>query len=218
MSIRELTATGLHAWLLARIQALSGISNESRVFDLGCKTGAWLQRLHDAGFRRLTGFDRRDDYFGASNVATFIKGDIAQSERLKLGSFDLITALDVFEYMPNPQTIFAFATTHLSAGGYLIIATPNVYSLRVRTRFFLTGKLTGFEDTDEPERIHPLELHVVERQIPENGLGLDRVLTYPEHGGDGTLWYERIAESALSLVLPNDLPGDSLCLFVRKQQ
>ena len=217
MILRELTATGLHAWLLPRVQALSNISTDSRVLDLGCGTGAWLQRLHGAGFNCLTGIDLRRDYFGASDAATFIQGDIAQGNHAELGSFDLITAIEVFEHMANPQAIFAFASKHLGAGGWLVVTTPNIYSARVRLRFLLSGKLTWFEHNAEPEHIHPLVLDAVKRQIlPGYSLGVDRVLTYPEHGSDGTRWFLRLAERALSLVVPNDLPGDSLCLFLRK--
>ena len=217
--LHEMTATGLHAWLLPLVQALPGISNDSRVLDLGCGTGAWLARLHGAGFRCLTGIDRRSDYFGASEVATFIQGDIAQSDRVELESFDLITSLEVFEHMANPEAIFAFAHQNLVAGGQLIVTTPNIYSVRVRMRFLLSGKLTWFEHNAEPEHVHPLVLDAVKRQIlPEYGLGIDRVLTYPEHGSDGTRWFPRIVERALSLALPNDLPGDTLCLFLRKHQ
>ncbi len=217
MILREFTATGLHAWLLPRVQALPGISNDSRVLDLGCGTGAWLGRLHGAGFRRLSGIDRRGDYFGASDLATFIQGDIAQGEQVELGAFDLITALEVFEHMANPEAVFAFASQHLGAGGWLVVTTPNIYSVRVRMRFLLSGKLTWFEHNAEPEHIHPLVLDSVKRQmLPEYSFAIERVLTYPERGSDGSRWFARLAERALSLFLPNDLPGDSLCLFLRK--
>ena len=217
MTLQEFTATGLHAWLLPRVQALPRISNDSRLLDLGCGTGAWLARLHRAGFKRLTGIDRRGDYFGAADVATFIQGDVTQGERVELGTFDLITALEVFEHMANPEAIFAFAAQHLEAGGRLIVTTPNIYSIRVRVRFLLSGKLTWFEHNAEPEHIHPLILDSVKRQIlPEFNFAIDRILTYPEYGSDGSRWFARLADKALSLILPNDLPGDSLCLFLTK--
>ncbi len=218
MTLQEFTATGLHAWLLPRVQALPRISNDSRLLDLGCGTGAWLARLHRAGFKRLTGIDRRSDYFGAADVATFIQGDVTQGERVELGTFDLITALEVFEHMANPEAIFAFAAQHLEAGGRLIVTTPNIYSIRVRLRFLLSGKLTWFEHNAEPEHIHPLILDSVKRQIlPVYNFAIDRILTYPEYGSDGSRWFARLADKALSLILPNDLPGDSLCLFLTKQ-
>ena len=217
MVLGEFTVTGLHAWLLTRVKALPEILNDSRVLDLGCGTGAWLARLKGAGFKDLTGIDRRSDYFGASDVAIFMQGDIAQTERVELGTFDLITALEVFEHMAKPEAIFRFASQHLGAGGWLIVTTPNIYSVRVRLRFLLSGKLTWFEHNAEPEHIHPLVFDAVKRQIlPEHGFAIDRILTYPEHGSDGSRWFARLAERTLSLILPNDLRGDTLCLFLRK--
>jgi SAM-dependent methyltransferase len=215
--LQEFTATGLHAWLLPRVQALPGIYDGSRILDLGCGTGAWLMRLQGTGFRRLTGIDRRSDYFGASEFATFIQADIAQGDRVELGTFEIITALEVFEHMANPEAIFGFASQHLVSGGWLVVTTPNIYSIRVRLRFLLSGKLTWFEHNAEPEHIHPLVLDSVKRQIlPKYGFAIDQVLTYPERGSDGTRWFARLAARALSLGLPNDLPGDSLCLFLQK--
>jgi 2-polyprenyl-3-methyl-5-hydroxy-6-metoxy-1,4-benzoquinol methylase len=77
--LREMTATGLHAWLLPRVQALPGISNDSRVLDLGCGTGAWLQRLHDSGIKDLTGIDCKRERFAAQ--ARFVCANFDQAER-----------------------------------------------------------------------------------------------------------------------------------------
>ena len=218
MNLPEFAATGLHAWLLPRVRALPGLSTSSRVLDLGCGPGAWLARLHGAGFRRLTGIDCTREYFAAADYSTFIQGDIEQSARVELGNFDLITAIEVFEHLAKPESLFAFASQHLEPGGHLVVTTPNIYSLRVRMRFLLSGELTWFERVANPEHVHPLIIEAVKRRIlPKYDLVLDKMLTYPEHGSDGTRWFARLAERALSLTLPNDLPGDSLCLFLRKQ-
>ena len=218
MNLPEFAATGLRAWLLPRVQALPGLSTNSFVLDLGCGPGAWLARLHAVGFRRLTGIDCTREYFAADDYATFIHGDIEHSARAELGNFDLITAIEVFEHMAKPESVFAFASRQLGPGGYLIVTTPNIYSLRVRMRFLLSEKLTWFEQVSNPEHVHPLVIEAVKRQIlPKYDLALEKLLTYPEHGSDGTRWFARLAERALSMALPNDLPGDSLCLFLRKR-
>jgi 2-polyprenyl-3-methyl-5-hydroxy-6-metoxy-1,4-benzoquinol methylase len=199
------------------VRALSGISTGSRVLDIGCGAGAWLSRLQAAGFGYLTGIDQRADRFGASDVARFIRSDISNAGRIELGSFDLITAIEVYEHMATPEAIFSFATQHLEVGGWLIVTTPNIYSIRARLRFLLSSKLTWFEQNAEPEHIHPLIVDSVKRLIlPKHDFTLDKALTYPEYGSDGTRWFARLAERTLSMLLPNDLPGDSLCLFLRK--
>ena len=207
----ECAATGLHAWLMPQVAALPGISTGSRVLDLGCGTGAWLQRLRDWGFSYLTGIDRNGSDF--SSDASFILGDLNQPIRTELGTFDLVTAIEVIEHLANPEALIALAATHLAANGWLVITTPNIYSLRWRTRFLLTGTLHGFDVGNDPTHIHPLILKPMRSVISKYDLTLAKMLTYDD---DSSRWFARLAERALSLLLPNDLPGNNLCLFLRK--
>ena len=217
MSLQELTATGLHAWLLPRVRSLPGISNESRVLDLGCGSGAWLERLSNSGFKDLTGVDRKPDAFAAE--ARFISADLDQAANVELGSYDLVTAIEIIEHVANPEALIALAAAHLEPNGWLVVTTPNIYSLRLRTRFFLTGKQHGFDINYDPEHIHPMMLYAAQRVIfPRHNLEVARLLSYPENGSNGSRWFARLAERGLSLILPNDLPGDTLCLFLRKRQ
>jgi SAM-dependent methyltransferase len=217
MILQELTATGLHAWLLPRVQSLPGISNESRVLDLGCGSGAWLERLSNSGFKDLTGVDRKPDAFAAE--ARFISADLDQAADVELGSYDLVTAIEIIEHVANHEALIALAAAHLEPNGWLVVTTPNIYSLRLRTRFFLTGKQHGFDINYDPEHIHPMMLYAAQRVIfPRHNLEVARLLSYPENGSNGSRWFARLAERGLSLILPNDLPGDTLCLFLRKRQ
>ena len=62
-------------------------------------------------------------------------------------------------------------------------------------------------------------LYAAQRLIlPRHNLEIARLLTYPEKGGVSSRWFARLAERALSVILPNQLPGDTLCLFLRKHQ
>jgi 2-polyprenyl-3-methyl-5-hydroxy-6-metoxy-1,4-benzoquinol methylase len=217
MILRELAATGLHAWLLARVQALPNISTESRVLDLGCGTGAWLQRLSDSGFKDLTGIDQKSDDFAAK--ARFVCANLDRTDQVELGSYDLVTAIEIIEHVANPEALIALAAAHLEPDGWLVVTTPNIYSIRWRTRFFLTGKQQGFDINYDPEHIHPMMLYAAQRVIfRRHNLEVARLLTYPENGGNGSRWFARLAERGLSLILPNDLPGDTLCLFLRKRR
>lgn len=212
----ERTVRGLHAWLLPQIESLAGISVDSRVLDCGCGTGAWLQRLRAAGFQHLTGIDRRNDLAGASDIQ-FIQGDFDHLAAAELPAFDLVTAIEIIEHVANPEALIEVATRHLSPNGWLVITTPNIYSLRARVRFLLTSKLFSFEQNYDPEHIHPMVLDAFKRVILRKyPLTLERVLTYPPHGSDGSRWFARAAERALSLAFSNDLAGDILCLMLRK--
>jgi hypothetical protein len=87
-----------------------------------------------------------------------------------------------------------------------VVTTPNVYSLRWRTRFFLTGKQNGFDVDYDPEHIHPMMLYAAKRVIfPRYQLEIDRLVTYPEYS-EFSRWFARLAATVLSWILPNDLP------------
>jgi 2-polyprenyl-6-hydroxyphenyl methylase/3-demethylubiquinone-9 3-methyltransferase len=195
------------------------------VLDLGCGTGAWLKRLRESGFGYLTGIDRRHDRFVAD--ARFICADFDQSPsddsraaRMplrnadELGTYDLITAIEIIEHVSSPASFIAFAAAHLAPNGWLVITTPNIHALRLRVRFLFTGKLHGFDVNADPEHVHPWLIgDAHSAMLARNGLELYQMLTYDS---GGSRWFARFAERALSLVFPNDLPGDSLCLLLRK--
>lgn len=215
--LQELTTTGLHSWLLPRVLGLQGISAHSRILDLGCGSGAWLTRLNQSGFRNLTGIDRQDKCFEKRDIATFLALDLDHLGVTALGTFDLVTAIEIVEHVANPEALIALAATNLARGGWLVITTPNVYALRWRARFLATAKLDNFDVPINPEHIHPWLVHANSRVIlPRYGFEVVELVSYPETGGVATRWFGRIIEKALSLVFPNELPGDTLCLFLKK--
>src|SRR5260370_24672833 len=92
-----------------------------------------------------------------------------------------------------------------------MVTTPNIYSVRARTRFLLTGKLTFFDTNAAPDHIHPLALDAFVRHVlPRYPLILERVWSYPENGSNGSRGFARFAARALATVLPDPLPGDTV--------
>ena len=145
---------------------------------------------------------------------TRLCGDFDQSAQAELGTYDLITAIEIIEHVANPEALVALAAEHLAPNGWFVITTPNIYSLRLRMRFLLTGRLHSFDTNGDPTHAHPLILQPTQTILLRHGLELAQTLTYD---GNGSRWFARLAERALSLALPNDLPGDNLSLFLRKR-
>jgi len=52
--LSERTISGLHE---ALIQVLPNIDCDTQILDIGCGTGAWLERLSNQGFKELYGID-----------------------------------------------------------------------------------------------------------------------------------------------------------------
>jgi len=198
------------------------IDKATPVLDLGCGTGAWLERLSREGFTNLCGID--NESFVAlpkSNHFRCFHADL--DHNLDLGSagtsFGLVTAIEVLEHLHNPGWLFEQVAGHLAENGYFLITTPNLHSLRARIRFAFTGKLAGFDFTNvaaDQTHVYPVLLTCLERILSRYGLRVAERWTYPANRGMGSRRWARVAEMISSMVLSNEYPGDSLCVLIRK--
>lgn len=212
--LHERTIAGLHS---ALIKHLPEISHAAPVLDVGCGTGAWLERLATAGFRRLHGIDQDPEQFQTPD-ATCSKINL-DLEEIDLGAqkYGLISAIELVEHLENPGRLFKLVSTYLDDGGYFLLTTPNIHSLRCRLKFFLTAKLASFDEKGDPTHIYPVLLTSLQRLLPRYSLEIIRVWSYPEKG---SLIYQRplkMMSAGLGLFLPNQVPGDTLCLLIKKQ-
>jgi len=214
MTLHERALSGLHSALISRI---AHVSRDARVLDTGCGTGAWLERLAEAGFRHLHGIDRDLSEFGCGR-ATASHGNLDDVDLgLEARKFDLITAIEVLEHLENPGRLFAHLQRHLAENGTVLLTTPNVQSLQCRLRFALTGKLQQFDEKADPTHLLPWPMISLERMFKRYGFQADAIWTFPERCGS-TCSRPAIRRLArlLSFALPNDLAGDILCVLVRR--
>jgi len=91
--------------------------------------------------------------------------------RLGNGGFDAVSILEVIEHLENPRHIFRQIKLLLKKGGVLLLTTPNASGLYSRLRFFFTGEMAMFTDSDYAIRtghITPLTAWQLERVFSEN--------------------------------------------------
>lgn len=209
----ERTLPGLHQSL---IQAIPGLSYETEVLDIGCGTGAWLERLAEAGFHKLYGVDINTSNF-ESKKATCLQANL-DFDDLDLGDkkFGLITAIEVLEHLESPGRFFYQVKRYLDKDGYFLITTPNIHSINCRLRFLITGKLASFDEKGDPTHIYPVLLECIDRILPRYSLKIVKTWTYPVEGSiafrESTQWMSKI----LKLFLPNSYTGDTLCLLIQR--
>lgn len=93
----------------------------SKILDVGCGSGTWLERLHELGYSRLYGIDKFAPSF-KSKQFHFIQGDIFCAE--DVGGYDLIALHHSFEHMENPLEILEKMKQLLAVNGRGIIRIP----------------------------------------------------------------------------------------------
>jgi 2-polyprenyl-3-methyl-5-hydroxy-6-metoxy-1,4-benzoquinol methylase len=136
--LEERTIPGLHAALLPVVRGL-GLSYYDGILDVACGTGAWLKSLYEAGYRELWGTDRDVASFGVSDIARFIPGDL-DAEILLPTDCALVTMIEIIEHVENPYRLVEAGANALRPGGWLLITSPNIYSLRARLRFAMRAR------------------------------------------------------------------------------
>jgi 2-polyprenyl-6-hydroxyphenyl methylase / 3-demethylubiquinone-9 3-methyltransferase len=100
-----------------------------RILDVGCGAGLLTEPLARLG-GAATGVDAapeniaaaREHAAGQGLAIEYRAGDIAA---LEIGSFDLITAMEVIEHVTDPSAFVDALTARLAPGGLLILSTPN---------------------------------------------------------------------------------------------
>lgn len=208
----ERTIRGLHEHLFHR---LPQVDKTAGVLDIGCGTGAWLQRLANAGYSSLHGIDLDTRHFQAAG-ATCSHANL-DSDDLGLGQrrFGLITAIELVEHLECPGRLFQHVSKHLEPGGTFLMTTPNVHSLLARLRFFVTGELQQFDRYGDPTHINPIYLPCLERTLARHGLFLENRSTYPPRaGGLNSKWTSVFAARLARAFADDPLPGDILCVTI----
>jgi 2-polyprenyl-6-hydroxyphenyl methylase/3-demethylubiquinone-9 3-methyltransferase len=213
----ERSVPGLHNSLIKKISACC--SKEGAILDLGCGTGAWLQRLAADGYTNLYGVDA--DIDSTSGVrASVSRADLNSHDWCRqMGSFDLITAIEVLEHLENPGLFLGQVAEILAADGRALITTPNVHSVLCRVRYLLNGKLKQFDEKGDPTHIYPVFIENLEKLLGRHGLVLEEFWGYPENGKSLTSRsLLNLVAGAMRLALPEKAGGDVLCVLIRKAQ
>lgn len=177
------------------IRPLSGKS----ALDIGCGAGLVCEPLSRLG-AEVTGVDAAADNVAAASAHAeaggldirYMTGEVA---RLDIGTFDLVTALEVVEHVADKRAFLADVAARIAPGGLLVISTPN---RTAASRLLLVGaaEAVGYvpkgthhwEDFITPEELEDLlgelGLEVTERRgiawRPGKGLHLseDEALNY----------------------------------------
>lgn len=214
-SLKERSVSGLHDSLIPRVSNLT--HHSSPVLDLGCGSGAWLERLARNGFSNLFGIDQDVSQI-SSTSGHFVHGDLdgAAPWPVPGNSYKLITAIEVIEHLSNIGNFLSQAKQLLDKDGHLLLTTPNILSLAARLRLLAHADMKQFGKVGDQTHLFPVVLGTFPRLLARHDLQMVEYWGYPADGRTLTSrgavnWAARL----LRRFLPEPVPGDVLCMLIR---
>jgi 2-polyprenyl-3-methyl-5-hydroxy-6-metoxy-1,4-benzoquinol methylase len=151
-------------------------SSGGRLLDVGCSTGLFLDKAHQAGFdgtgvefsAESAGFARAQ--FGLS-VTTGSIHDITNVR----DSFDIVTMFDVIEHVPDPIADMRVAYDLLKPGGLFILSTPNIDGLFPRLSYPLAKMLAYWPHPEPPHHLYQFSVRTLGGMLRKSGFAVGEV-------------------------------------------
>jgi SAM-dependent methyltransferase len=189
----------------------------ARILDLGCGSGALLERLLLMGYGDLVGIYISPPASTGGIHYQQADLDIFQLDRPD-ASFDLVLAVEVIEHIENLGLFCQELARLLKPGGLALFTTPNLHSAQAKILFALTDRLKQFDAKGDPTHITPIVLFPFTRLLHRYGLAVQDCWSFPLDGRSPTSRPAmRLAARLFSLLLPASAAhGDTLCLLIER--
>lgn len=127
----------------------------STIVDIPSGTGAFIQRLKDAGFTSINAVDIKNML--EIEHENFIEADMNKALSLPGEFCDTVVCIDGIEHISRQFDFVKEIYRILRQGGEFILSTPNVSSLRSRWKWLTTGhhhKCNSPLDENNPSPLH----------------------------------------------------------------
>ncbi len=120
---------------------------DAQILDIGCANGYFADKLLRNGYRSIDLVDI-DDYLTFPEAINLNRLKLLDLNFEKLpypeNYFDLVCAFQVLEHLENPFYFMRECKRVLKPGGTLLLAIPNIFTLKSRLKFFFFGNLVSY--------------------------------------------------------------------------
>jgi 2-polyprenyl-3-methyl-5-hydroxy-6-metoxy-1,4-benzoquinol methylase len=160
------------------------IPRKSTWLDLGCHQGQFLSLIAEKYQIQTTGLDVWNESLAGDNFQgrspntprwKYNQRDLAGDFQLN-EKFDFISALEVIEHIIDTDNFLENCWHYLNEGGYLILSTPNINSLRNRVSVPLGKYPAGIEYRNVIHHVRLYNVPCIKSHLTEHNFKLNRVL------------------------------------------
>ncbi len=195
--------------LLSRIKCHLSFDNPISLLDIGCAYGFFLDEARKLGMS-VHGLDISKDAIKWMENHLGISGTVGTSSDAPEGPFDIVTAIEVIEHVPDPHSFVTDLHKRLKNGGILVIHTGAIDTLTAR----LLGKWWWY--LNPPDHCTIFNRPALRNLISSSGFNLleHRLMPYNWVGLDNMLLkLARIIESRRLGRFASKLPALALPIF-----
>jgi 2-polyprenyl-3-methyl-5-hydroxy-6-metoxy-1,4-benzoquinol methylase len=148
--------------------------NASRILDIGCATGVFLDLARRRGFETI-GVDFSPELvaYAREHFNLDVRLGTVEAQAFVDGAFDVVTMLDVIEHIPKYDVLMREIRRIIAPGGLLVIRTPSENALmRSVAKLLYFASLKRFELPllwfYSFEHVNSLSPEVLERLVSEH--------------------------------------------------
>lgn len=116
--------------IVSLVASLTRVAPETRWLDYGCGTGGLVRYGRESGLRNIVGFEQ------GVGRSLALSSDVPvldeQGLEASAGTFDVVTAIEVIEHVPDPIGFLSRIRTMLKKDGLFLYTTGNAEPFRER--------------------------------------------------------------------------------------
>ncbi|MCD6403768.1 MAG: class I SAM-dependent methyltransferase [Nanoarchaeota archaeon] len=149
------------------------VPEDTRLLDVGCGPGVLLREARAKKKCEVCGVDFLPHFVNRLRKEGF-EVKLCDIEREKIpfkGRFDVITMTEVIEHLFDPLSVLKKLRGKLKRGGYLILSTPNTFSLKYRLMFLLGRNIFACQS---PLHIRFFSKNILKRLLDQAGFVADK--------------------------------------------
>lgn len=161
----------IHERLDHILQGFSSYRRNNRLLDIGCGAGSILRAAGRAGWK-AEGLDvsrTAIDHIRSEGFEAFL-GQLSEAQ-YPTGHFDVVTASELFEHVPDTEALIAEVARILRPGGLCWATTPHAGGLSARVLGLKWSVISP------PEHLHLFSVQGIEKLLLKHGFNSVRVRT-----------------------------------------
>ncbi|MDR1636456.1 MAG: class I SAM-dependent methyltransferase [Treponema sp.] len=152
-------------------ELLGSGSRRPRLIDIGCATGALLEKLRNRGWESAGLEISPSAEYARRERGLDVRGLPLEDCRFPAGSFNVVLASHLIEHLNDPAGFAAEVYRVLAPGGRFLVTTPNISGFQARL-FGSRWRSAIFD------HLYLFSVKTLSRLLLEKGFTLERILTW----------------------------------------